>query len=267
MSDHTFYLESMLGRTRGIAHDARLKHPFLLDPVIGSEAIRDIVRETHVALDQEVVAALELRGERMAATVWRSGALHGVTVVITNADDQITEVRILLREFVLLAGWRARLRDRLPTALGWELTGERKHLLAAEHADPEPADTSAPVPLASDVRFHGPAFVKPIQGAESVRQVIGHARAAYGSCEYGPPLRGGSSVLRAYTSRLPLEIASLLQLGADGSAQELSVFMQPWPTVAVFCDRLRARLAGALDPSYFELDRHASSRPSSEHTP
>lgn len=270
MSAEMFFLDDLAEKTRGFTRDARLKHPFLLHPVIGSGDIQQMLRATFAALDHEVIPSLEFHGDRMAATVWSSRTLghelHGMTLIVTNEEGRVEEARILLRHFQLLARWRARLQDSLPAAPGWELPTELAVALASIRSPVpgEPLNTTLPFALSDDAQFHGPAFVKPVVGAERVRNVVGQARTVYGACDYSPLLHSGAYALRAFTSKLPLEIASISHLTPEGSTREISVFMQPWPTVAVFCDGMRARLAGALDPSFFELESGGSSRPSSQ---
>lgn len=270
MSAEMFFLDDLVERTRGITGDTRLKHPFLLDPVIGDGAIQRLLGATFSALDHEVVSSREFRGDRMAAVVWnsraRGHALRGATVVVTNADGFVEEARIVLAHFQLVSAWRARLQRVMPDAAGWELPRELARALAPKRS-PVPGeilDVTLPFALSEHASFHGPAFVKPVEGADRVRDVIGHARAVYGACEYGPLLRSGADVLRAYTSRLPLEIVSMSHITADGSTSEVAVFMQPWPVVAVFCDGMRARLGGVLDASFFELESDRSLRSSSQ---
>ena len=186
--------------------------------------------------------------------LWTTGPagreMQGVTVALRNADGYVEEVRIVVRPFPLLAGWRERLRKDLPPAAGWELPPGTPRI--APPAPGEAADPRLPFRLTEDAQFHGPIFVRTIEGASTVSHVIGHARAVYGVCDYGPVLQSGAYTLRTLTSKLPLEMVSLSRVTPDGRVAEFSVFMQPWPVVELFHDAMRARLADRLDASFFE---------------
>jgi hypothetical protein len=266
MSAEMFFVDDLVEKTRGLARDARLKHPFLVKPIDGAEAARGVLRATSAALDSGVVPWLEFAGHGVASLVWTSRTcgheIFGVTVAVMTDDGYVKEVRIMLRELAAAADWRARLRDRMPDLPGWELPGElaQAYARAGVTGRGEPAGTPLPFPPSEDARFMSPALVKPVEGADSVRLVVGHARAIYGECEIGPALRNGAHALRTLTSKLPLEMASLSHLTANGSVTEMSVFMQPSPVVAVFATGMRARLTESIDPSYFELGRDHASR-------
>lgn len=255
-----FFLDELERNAQGLASGVRLAHPFLLDPVEGADAVLRSLQTAFAALDQKIVSSLVFQGESAAAVAWKSGPrdreIQGVTLAVMNPEGWINELRIALRPVQFLTPWRERLRIRLSAEAGPELPSPSMH---SETIDPaEPIDPRLPLPLNDHAVFHGPAFVRPVKGADAVRRVLGHARAVYGECEYGPVLRNGDHVLRAFTSNLPLEILSIAHLDAGGCVDEWSAFMQPWPSMILFLERLQACLDGYLDASFYETPNNPS---------
>lgn len=246
-----FFLERLEQNTRGLAPDVRFAHPFRIGAVEGADAVRQSLRAAFEALGQELVSSLEFRGDGAAAVAWRSGPpdreIQGVTLALIDAEGWIRELRIALRPVQFLTGWRERLRARLPAEGGWE-----RPAVPAPSGPAEPADPRLPIPVSDDAVFLGPAFARPVKGGDALRHVVGHARVVYGPCVDGPTLRNGAYVLRAFTSDLPLEIVSIAHLDAGGRVDAWSVFMQPWPSLVVFAERLRERLGDFLDASFYE---------------
>jgi hypothetical protein len=238
-----------------LAPDVRLAHPFLRAPVVGAGAVRQSLRVASEALDQEVVSSLEFQSDSAAAVLWKSGPqgreIQGVTLALMNANGLINELRIALRPVQHLARWREMLRAGSPLESGWDIPPTSQRAVTAGSV--EPVDARLPLPLSDHAVFHGPVFVRGVEGADAVTHVVGHARAVYGECEYGPVLRNGAYVLRALTSKLPLEILSIAHVDDNGCVDEWSAFMQPWPGMMLVLEQLRARLDGYLDTSFFEV--------------
>jgi len=258
MPADTLFADELIGPGRGLAHGARLLHPFLHVPISGGAAIWDALRVTYAALDHEVVADVRFAGQTTSAVAWRGRCdgrpIRGLTMALLGETGEVVELRVLLCEFAVALPWRARLRERLPGLPGWELTPEEASAIVARVTDPSwQADTVAPFELSEQIRFFAPAFSRPIEGPAQVGLIIRNAVAVYGVCESGELLRAPAHVLRAKRSTLPMAIATILHVLPDGRADEVWVFMQAWPVISVFRQCLRARLADALDASFYEL--------------
>ncbi|WP_206957063.1 hypothetical protein [Trinickia acidisoli] len=252
MSDLFFLNE--LSEFAVLASDMRLAHPFVIEPIEGKEAVLRSLRAAAEALGSELEASARFQGDSAAAVAWTSGPaerkIEGVTLALLDEQGKLAEVRIALRPVQFLDEWRERL-------LPWLSSQPRTWQVAPP--DARPADSAElvhrrfPFPLADEAAFHAPAFVRPVRGVDAVTHVLAHAGAAYGECEYGPALRSDMQFLRAFTSKaLPLEIVSIARLDADERIADWRAYMQPWPSMIVFRDRMRARLGDYLDPSYFE---------------
>jgi hypothetical protein len=244
-----FFVNRLDPDHQGWAPDLRFAHPFLREPVVGADAIRESLRALADALGRPATAYLEFRGASGAAVAWKCGAIHGVTLAVPNDAGQIAELRIALRPALFLEAWRTRLLPWLARhGGGWEPPP-----LPDAADDGEQTDFQLPFPLSDNVQFHSPALVRPVQGVAAVSHVIAHAKAAYGDAEYGPALLNGNAFLRAYSARqTQLEIVSIAQLDRHERVRDLEVFMQPWPSLVLFRHRLRARLGDYLDTTYYE---------------
>lgn len=255
-----FFLTELAERTRGTAPGVRLAHPFLLEPIEGRDAVVRSLSAAQGALDMALQASAWIRSETAAAIAWRCGVsaceIEGVTLALLDGEGRIGEVRIAVRPVQCLEGWRERLQPWLanqPRTWALPLEGlDASDARDATHAA-APVHRRPPFPLSDDVAFHGPAFTRPVRGLSEVSHVLAHAGAVYGECEYGLAMRSGTRFLRVFRSKaLPLEIVSIARLDADDRIVEWTAFMQPWPSMIVFRDRLRARLAGYLDDSFYE---------------
>jgi hypothetical protein len=259
MSAETFFVDDLIDQSRGLAQHAQLKHPFLRIPIAGGAAIRDLLRTTFAALGHEVVEDVRFAVPGTSAVVWHSSCdrrpIRGLTVALTGPTGEVEEVRLMLCQYAMVVPWRTRLREQLPSLPGWELAPDEAKAIVAKVTDPSwQADTAPLFDPTEQIKFYAPAFTKPIEGPEAVALIIRNARAVYGVCELGTMMRAPEYALRPKTSKLPLEIATMLHFTPDGRVDETWVFMQPWPVVSVFRDCVRARLGDGLDSSFFELE-------------
>lgn len=255
----SFFLGSLLADRSGFAPDAILRHPFSSEPVTGEAAIRAALEDLAAALGAAPEVMVTLPGQAEAAVVWTAQCdghpIEGVTLALFRADGRLRELRLLARPFPRLGPWRDRALRTAASADGWELPA------GVDRSIPPPVpgeevDPHFVFPLADDIVFKSPILLRPVEGADRVRLVVGHAAAVYGDRAVSVRLMNGPFALNAWTgqtSGLPMEMAALVRFGDDRRARELTVFMQPWPAAALFRDRVRARLEGVLDASWFEV--------------
>lgn len=247
-----FFLDKIKRATKGLSPGVRLAHPFFTEHVIGADKVRSELQSAFVALGHDVSPSLEFEGGGAFAVAWSSRLdgqeIQGVTFALVNSEGFIDEVRIAARPVQFLAQWRERLQAHQPEGLAPSAS-----MPVRTPVDVGPSDPPLPFALSDHALFHGPIFVRAIQGANAVRHVLRHAKAVYGESKDGPVLRNGDYVFRAFTSKLiPLEVMSIVHFNADGHADEISVFMQPWPAMMLFLEQMRACLDGYLDPSFYE---------------
>ncbi|WP_244122296.1 hypothetical protein [Burkholderia latens] len=128
--------------------------------------------------------------------------------------------------------------------------------------DDEVLDAKLPFGITDDMYLTSPVACKPICGRADVERVCGHSIAVYGGRASGPRLSAGATTLSLWTGEvggLPLEVANVICWEDASNVKGMAMAMRPWPVVALFQARMRARTLSFLDPSYFEPDAEPES--------
>ncbi|WP_260426586.1 MULTISPECIES: hypothetical protein [unclassified Burkholderia] len=123
--------------------------------------------------------------------------------------------------------------------------------------DDEVLDARLPFGITDEMFLTSPVACKPIRGSADVERVCGHSIAVYGGRASGPRLSAGATTLSLWTGEvggLPLEVANVIHWEDARNAKGMAMAMRPWPVVALFQARMRARTLPFLDASYFESE-------------
>jgi len=256
---HDLLFSAILEDAGSLADGAVIvRHPFLCDPIAGGLA-RELLRRAERALSSPPTVMTAFAGPDAWARSWRATlgdrGVEGVTAAVRRAG--LLEVRVILRPFPTTRRWRDAILDSCadlvaPTA--WELPAGTDQSVVAPTATDD-SDAHLPFALADNAVFHSPVLARPVHGAALVRRVIASAAAVYGSRVVGPSLAAGNQVLSLWScevSSVAIEAASLAVFDAERRATSLSVLFQPWPAVALFRARVRARAQHVLGPEYFD---------------
>ena len=242
-----------------------LRHPMAFGEVVGRGRVEALAAAADAILGG-VESDHAWRGAGIAGREWY-GCFQGRFVRgLTVAHRFGARVRV----DVFLGAFPAPLRQALHAA-GRDVIG------AADWSLPHGIDTAVPpVPademadptlrfgLDADVRMNCPLSCRTIRGAADVKRVIGHAGIVYGARWYGPQLTDGPRTLSLCTGTvagLPLEIATISDRENAQDVKALTMLMRPWPVVALFQARMRARTQAFLDASYFAPDGATSPAP------
>ena len=242
----------------GADDEVSLRHPMAFGEVVGRRRV-EVLASAIDAILGGVEPDHAWRGAAIAGREWY-GCFQGRFVRgLTVAHRFGTRVRV----DVFLGAFPAPLRQALHAA-------GRDLIDAADWSLPHGTDTAVPpVPagevadarlrfgLDDDVRMCSPVTCRTIRGAADVRRVIGHAGIVSGSRWYGPQLTDGPRTLSLWTGAvagLPLEVATISDREEAKDVKALTMLMRPWPVVALFQARMRARTQPFLDASYFAPD-------------
>jgi len=123
--------------------------------------------------------------------------------------------------------------------------------------DDEVLDAKLPFGITDEMFLTSPVACKPIRGSADVERVCGHSIAVYGGRASGPRLSAGATTLSLWTGEvggLPLEVANVIHWEDAQNVKGMAMAMRPWPVVALFQARMRARTLSFLDASYFESE-------------
>jgi hypothetical protein len=239
------------------AREIALQDPFTTATTRGETALR-LIEAAERSLERPPVPTARFETEGAAATLWtgevQGRILYGCTAALVLPQGG-AEVRITLRSLPVTTLWRDRVRGAaagLVPEEAWELPAGTD--LSLPRPDPqEVLDAHLPFPLAPEAAFHSPILARSVYGAALVEEVIAHASATYGARSIGARMLAGPEALFLWTggvSGVPMEVATWMRI-EQGHIAELSVYMQPWPAVRLFHDRMRVRTTGLLSPDYF----------------
>ncbi|WP_126220741.1 hypothetical protein [Burkholderia vietnamiensis] len=262
----TLYVGELLQELGMSAQDeVALHHPMMFGEIVGRERVEQLA-----AAAAGVFAGIEpqhaWRGADIGGREWHGRfedrQIRGVTVARRSGTR--IEVDIFLGSFP--APVRRALYDAsrdLVDVDAWVLPAEVNTALPPI-PDDEVLDAKLPFGITDEMFLTSPVACKPIRGRADVERVCGHSIAVYGGRASGPRLSAGATTLSLWTGEvggLPLEVANVICWEDERNVRSMAMAMRPWPVVALFQARMRARTLPFLDPSYFEAD--AESEPES----
>jgi hypothetical protein len=240
------------------ARELALKDPFTTAVTRGQTALR-LVEAAERSLERPPVQTARFEGEGAVASLWTAQiegrTLQGCTAALALPGGGV-EVRITARTLPVTTLWRDRVRGAaagLVPEEAWELP-EGTDLSVPDPDPQEVLDAQLPFPLAPETVFYSPVLLRPVEGAALVDKLIAHASATYGDRLVGAALIGSSEALFLWTgsvSGVPVEATTTMRL-EQGLITSMAVYMQPWPAIRLFGERMRARSKGWLSPDYFE---------------
>ncbi|WP_249362469.1 hypothetical protein [Burkholderia sp. 4NA327C10] len=235
-----------------------LRHPMTFGEIVGRDRV-----ERLAAAAEGIFAEVEPKhawgGADISGREWhgrfQDRKIRGVTVA--RRFGTRIQVDIFLGSFP--APVRRALYDAsrdLVDVDAWTLPPGIDAALPPIPAD-EVLDAKLPFGITDEMVLTSPVACKPIRGRAEVERVCGHSIAVYGGRASGPRLSAGATTLSLWTGEvggLPLEVANVIQWEDSRTVKVMAMAMRPWPVVALFQARMRARTLSFLDPSYFETE-------------
>jgi hypothetical protein len=100
--------------------------------------------------------------------------------------------------------------------------------------------------LAADVRMHSPIAFRPFEGAEAVREVLGHVLEVFEGFGYVDELSGEHThalVFRAQVDGRQVEGLDHLRVGPDGLVSEFTVMVRPLSAAIALAQQMAPRVA------------------------
>ncbi|WP_321821041.1 MULTISPECIES: hypothetical protein [unclassified Burkholderia] len=235
-----------------------LRHPMTFGEIVGRGRVERLAAAAE-SIFSEVEPKHAWSGADIVGREWygrfKDRQIRGVTVA--RRSGKRVQVDIFLGSFP--APVRRALYDAsrdLVDVDAWTLPPEIDTALPPI-PDDEVLDAKLPFGLADEMFMTSPVACKPIRGRADVERVCGHSIAVYGGRASGPRLSAGATTLSLWTGEvggLPLEVANVIHWEDARNAKVMAMAMRPWPVVALFQARMRARTLPFLDASYFESE-------------
>jgi hypothetical protein len=236
-------------------HQLTLKHPMTMSRVVGADTVHALAG-----------AAGGLLSSTRIEHVWNSPQINALCWVGQFQNLEILGVTTAQRTpngvelDIFFNAFPGSLREalyRVSAALvapaDWSLPPGINTALPP--LDPnEVLDAKLPFALADHVTLSSPVANRPIRGLAEVERVCGHTVAVYGTRQGGPRLTSDARTLSVWTGSvagLPLEVANIIRWCDPRTVDAMTMAMRPWPVVALFQERMRARTRSFIDPAYF----------------
>lgn len=253
------YVGELLRELGASAQDeVSLRHPMTFGEVVGRDWVERLAAAAE-GIFSEVEPKHAWSGADIGGREWhgrfQDREIRGVTVARRSGTR--IQVDIFLGSFpvpVRRALYDAS-RDLVDVEM-WTLPPGMDIALPLIPAD-EVLDAKLPFGLTDEMFLTSPVACKPIRGRADVERVCGHSIAVYGGRASGPRLSAGATTLSLWTGEvggLPLEVANVIHWEDARNVKVMAMAMRPWPVVALFQARMRARTLSFLDPSYFESE-------------
>lgn len=241
--------------------EVSLRHPMAFGEIAGRGAVDEAAAAT-AGVFSGIEPSRSWSGTDIGGREWhgqfQDRSIRGITV----ARRQGRQVQV----DIFLASFPAPLRRALREACGllidpadWSLPPGVDTALPPIPPD-EVLDPKLQFRLAGDAFLTSPVACKPIRGMADVERLCGHSVKVYGGRASGPRLTVGATTLSLWTGEvagLPLEVANVIHWQDPQHVKGMAMAMRPWPVVALFQARMKARTLPFLDPSYFELETEA----------
>ncbi|SAL35419.1 hypothetical protein AWB71_01859 [Caballeronia peredens] len=238
--------------------DVGLRHPMAFGEILGRGRVEAVVSAA-AGVFSEVEPKHAWNGADIGAREWhgrfQDRAIRGVTVARRTGER--------VRVDIFLGSFPAPFRQALHNASrdlididAWTLPPGINTALPPVDAD-EVLDAKLPFGLTADMFLTSPVACKPIRGRVDVERVCEHSIAVYGGRASGPRLSASPTTLSLWTGEvggMQLEVANVIHWKDPRHAQGMAMAMRPWPVVALFRARMKARTCSFLDASYFESE-------------
>lgn len=253
------YVDELLHELAMSAEDeVSLRHPMTFGEIVGRGQVKELSAAAE-SIFSKVEPSCAWRGDDISAREWQGyfqdRLIRGVTVMRRFGNR--VEVDIFLSLFPTSV--RQALRNACKDLIGadeWSLPLGIDTSLPPIPAD-EVLDAKLPFGLTADAILTSPVACKPVRGIDDVDRLCGHSVVVYGGRANGPRLTTGAKTLSLWTGEvagLPLEVANVIYWQDPQHVKVMAMAMRPWPVVALFKARMKARTLSFLDESYFGSD-------------
>ena len=257
------HVDELLRELETSAEDeVSLRHPMAFGEVVGRGRVEELAAAAE-SIFSKVEPDHTWSGVDIGGREWHGHfedrRIRGVTVA--RRFGKRVQVDIFLASFP--APVRQALHEAcrdLIDADAWLLPPGIDTALPSIPAD-EVLDAKLPFGLATDVFLTSPVACKPVRGADDVERLCRHSIAVYGGRANGPRLMAGPTTLSLWTGSvagMPLEVANVIHWQDAQHVKVMAMAMRPWPVVALFQARMKARTLPFLDESYFESEDGAT---------
>jgi len=236
--------------------EVRSRHPIAMGEIVGRDCIQ-MLAATTANIFSKIEPKLRWSETNIGGREWH-GHFHGRQirgVTVARRFGKRVQLDFFLGSFP--AQMRQSLRDAGKDIIGNDMWGlPTGHNIEFPPVPIEEVlDAKLPFGLTTDVILTSPVACKPISGRGDVERVCGHSIIVYGGRASGPRLTAGTTTLSLWTGEvagLPLEVANVIHWADAQHVKAMAMAMHPWPVVALFQARMRARTLSFLDKSYFE---------------
>jgi hypothetical protein len=184
--------------------------------------------------------------------------IEGITVIVTDDAELVTDVTVLLRSWTIVALFRdsmlIALADAVP-ASAWGLQDDKA-------PTPDTGAGCGPAPtheLAPDVRFHSPMLTRTVSGEENVHAIHRLIGGIQGPREYHARIEQDDRVVEYWTCVIdghPQQGVDVLDLDDRGRVTDQHVWLRPWPVTTILRDRAMAGQLPFLGPDVWLLPAH-----------
>ena len=272
MITHPFALAAARGDRAAMAslfaEDVTYHTPVLAADLHGKElALGFLARGTRVVNGLEYTE--EVSDDERTILFWRGlldqREITGATVLAGQEGGLIRDITVLQRPWGVAANFRdamlRELADVIPLP-AWQLDDQK-----AAAPDPDAGAgqrPGGPLPLAPDVAYHGAVLTKTVYGQENVEAIHHLIDGIQGERSYLARFTSADRLVEYWNSVIDGHLqqgVEVFKLDGDGRVTDQTVWLRPWPVVALLRDRAIAAQPRFLPADYWRLPAGPSRMP------
>lgn len=230
--------------------------PMFTKPFSGKEKTANLVRQVAKIVD-EIEYTLEIKDTRQTYLFWNSKLkgrlLEAVTIVVYGEDGLISELRVLMRPWVVVTLFVEALH--LPEEI------KKEYLIPGPESDMARQATTTvalkPMNQAENMILHSPLSAKPIEGKVLIGLTSKMIQTFQGPVSFTAIMASPDTQIELFDTSVDgyyIEGLRISQLNKQGEIVEVKVLVRPWPVVALLRNQARTFADKTEELSFLTTD-------------